>query len=68
MYSDNCPICTEGLRALLWLVEKDGKESDADKAVRRIKQERALTSDRLEMAFGHPVDANGIDFSLRMEV
>ena len=65
--SDNCPICTEGLRALLWLIEKDGKESEADKAVRMLKAERTLTSDRLEMAFGHPVDTAGIDLSLRVE-
>ena len=64
--SDNCPICTEGLRALLWLVEKNSHMSANDMAVRKLTQEHDLVSQRLEMAFGQPVDASGFDLNLRV--
>ena len=60
---DNCPICTEGLRALVALLDAHQGTS----GVRELKAEQALVGERLEAAFGKPVEIGDVDF-LRMRV
>jgi hypothetical protein len=59
--ADNCPICTEGLRALVALLDDFGGDP---LPVRKLRAERHLVAKRLEMAVGGPVVVDGVDFRM----